>query len=84
MQKNNVVPEWRIIACAMLNAECPNDPIDVDSIPSDLEMSLKETEQRIKLIRPDGGLRSTQVIASIIQQWRQWHEHGRSEHDWEW
>lgn len=82
--ENDKVPEWHKIACAMLDAESRYPDTDVNCLPFDLETALEETDRRIQFIKPDGGLKSTQAISSIIQQWRQWHEHGQSEHDWEW
>ena len=80
--ENDKVPEWHKIACAMLDdGRYPGEALDC--LPYELEMSLKETDERIKRVKPDGGLRSTQVISSIIQQWRDMQHHGSSEHNWD-
>ena len=82
MSENKMVPEWYKLACAMLDDGIYPDE-ELDCLPYALEMSLKETDERIKRVKPDGGLRSTQVISSIIQQWRDMQNHGRSDHNWD-
>lgn len=82
MSENKAIPEWYKIAYAMLDdGRYPGEALDC--LPYELEMSLKETDERIKRVKPDGGLRSTQVISSIIQQWRDMQHHGSSEHNWD-
>ena len=73
--ENDKVPEWYTLACAMLDDGRYTDS-DLDCLPYELEMSLKETDARIKRVKPDGELRSTQVISSIIQQWKDMQNHG--------
>lgn len=78
--ENDKVPEWYKLACDMLDdGRYPGEVLDC--LPYELEMSLKETDARIKRVKPDGGLRSTQVISSIIQQWKDMQHHGSSEHN---
>lgn len=80
--ENDKVPEWYKLACDMLDdGRYPGEVLDC--LPYELEMSLKETDARIKRVKPDGGLRSTQVISSIIQQWKDMQRHGSSEHNWD-
>lgn len=39
-------------------------------VPADLIDRLEEVDAVIKRAKPDGGLKSTQVAAAVILQWR--------------
>ncbi len=53
----------------------PEDPVDIarkmigGRVDDRLIEMLRKAEERIRFVKPDGDLRSTQTIASIIAIW---------------
>lgn len=43
--------------------------LGVDDLPYDLYCRLERVQALLQKVKPEGGLVSTQVVASVVEQW---------------